>query len=307
MIDTVTLGHSFRGRPPSEAVKLFDCVDGGPGGFVNRRVFKMAAEGRLPRPRLLICTGRDGFWHLQVTVSLPKMLFGNNVRMVTDDEVREALAMITGLVSSFMNMDFDAFTAVVRRVDYCYNFRVGAVNVRRYLKAIAGANFPRRTRRTHEASVYFESGAKSKRGRKWKSCSTKFYDKNAEVRGHTLSGTVQEEDLLAAAGVLRVESSFLSRAGRRLASISGSGDRTAAGLLTGRVAVLALNHDLKSLGLAEPILPTDSRLDKIRAACGEKATPPLAGFLTLLDCYGEHFWKQGIDTVLAVKQFSSPG
>ena len=84
----------------------------------------------------------------------------------------------------------------------------------------------------------------------------------------------------------------IAEACQRLSEKYGFPRRTAMDLFTGTIAYQELSDALSDLGLDREILKYDSRIDALRDYYGDTATfRRLAGFITLLEHYGENFWR----------------
>lgn len=251
----------------------------------SKYVFNPKGYDLYALPRITLSVDARGYWHITVEVSLPKLLFTTNVRMITEDEVRQALDLISHFISSLLPIDFDAHTAFMSRIDYCWNFQVGEANVRRYLEVIARASMPRMRRRAYGSSTYFEPMRKRSNGRKRRmGRQLLFYDKHEQV----CHEVARPSDVEATLGQMRFESRFLTpEACKRLAQKLGLGENVAANLLTDAVAREVLTSDIRSLGLDVPIQPASVRADIVHKAVGVRARPRMELFLTLLEKYGD--------------------
>jgi hypothetical protein len=84
-----------------------------------------------------------------------------------------------------------------------------------------------------------------------------------------------------------------SSACKRLAAKHNLPHRTANYLLSPHIAYREIEEALTALGLDQPIISIDRRVDSIIEAYGNTAlSRRLLGFLPLLERYGEGFWKQ---------------
>ena len=246
-----------------------------------------SSEGLLPR--LTWSSTPSGDW-LTAEVSVPKMLYSSNVRMVTDADIARALDRISNFVSKVTGVEFDAYTTLVGCVDYCFNFPVGEANILPFIAAASYGSLPRMRRvAIEDTTVTWESKDKCK------SKVVKLYGKHREVESRIGEKNVTDDELRDAIGLLRLEVSFRRAATiNRLAEKFGHADRIAAHLLTEEIALSVLTDTLEALGLNQPIASTDSRLDILREHYGDTATcRRLVAFLAFLDRYGESFWRHG--------------
>lgn len=289
MIDTTSLRHLVPLLPPSEmAARGFTTTCGhSPSKEHDRTTWKL----NLPRyngtlPRLTWNSSPSGDW-LTAEVSLPKFLFGNNVNMVSDADVRNALDGISCFITETVGVPFDALSALIGRVDYCWNFPVGETNVYTIVSAASQSSIPRMVRyHIGPTTATFKQQSKH----------ITIYGKHAEVATRVRKKAATDKELHAAVGQLRLEVSYRnSDSCKRLAKRYGLPERTAGTLLVGGIAHEELERALEALNLDRTIEPTNSRIDVLREKYGDTARfRSLVAFLTMLDRYGEHFWKQGI-------------
>ena len=76
----------------------------------------------------------NGISYLTVWASLPKLLFGNNVRMIeTQAEIDAALVVLSDQITDVIQRDADTTLANVSRVDFCFNWYFRPSEVCQYL------------------------------------------------------------------------------------------------------------------------------------------------------------------------------
>lgn len=290
MIDSVSLRRPLRLLPPSEMVDR---------GFVpSMSKYDHSPPDREPQkwklnppvgvetlPRLTWSSHPKGDW-LTAEVSVPKLLFDNNIVQLGDADISRGLYAIAGFVKNMTGVMFDARAALVGRVDYCHNFPVGEANKVSYLSAAARASIPRLTRHhIGDTSLLFQN----------KSQKVRLYSKHDEVANRANKGRATDDELRASVGLLRLEvSHFTSDACRRLSDRYDLPDRYADLLLNSSIAKMEIERGLSMLGLDEVTETVDARLDVLREVYGDTPhTRRLAGFLGFLDRYGEGFWQHG--------------
>lgn len=138
-----------------------------------------------PRTRLWIRNERN----LTVETNLPKLVFGNNARLLVD--ASRAIQLLDEFISDYVQgvrdtvLDFN-----YSRVDYCHNFDVGRENIPRYVTAFARLNLLRKkTLHNDEETISWLS-----RGRM-----VRVYNKEKEM----IASKSPESEL--AKGILRLE------------------------------------------------------------------------------------------------------
>ena len=173
---------------------------------------------------------------LYVETSIPRFLFGNNVQMITEQE----LGIFFHRLNSYLREKFFAYPrhdwrrCQVHRMDVCWNFHVGEL-VGDYIQAFSNIYLPRYTTRTYGGGETVEWSNKSKR--------MGFYDKEKEVRKRKRDKQVIE----MAKGILRFEVNLKSYDLKQISPKKWAGE-----LLTERVAKHFLRSNLNKLGLDKP-------------------------------------------------------
>ena len=234
-------------------------------------------------PRLTLSQTPDGIHHLQAEVSIPKMLFGNNIKLPTEPEVWEGLKQISEYVTQKSGLPFDLETAVVNRVDYTKDFNVGEDQVIPIISSLAKKSIPRFDRiYFNDSTVYFKSRGKTQE--------IKIYSKFHE----TISNKSNGKDLLnLSRGLLRLEHSFSHRDSlKKLAKDLGYSERKAKYLLRSKVSELVLANDVKILDWSNYQLEADnSQLDYLQRCFTLRRAFLLFGFLELIRQRGENCYK----------------
>jgi hypothetical protein len=282
MIDTAQLRHLIAVPSTTELSALgFRSVPQHSTTFKTIWV-KNAPRGTTSQPRLTWSQTNGGDW-LCVEASLPTLLFGRNTVFLSEDDISVALDELSAFVTQAVGVEFDAATALVGRVDYFADFYVGEANLERYLAVMATATLPRFDRHMINTTVLFRNKSKQ----------ISAYDKTREILSH--HGQLNPVMLEEAKGMLRLEVRHkTSDACQRLKEKYGLSRRTALDLLTGTIAFQELSDALSDLGTDREILKHDSRIDALRDYYGDTAAfRRLAGFITLLEHYGENFWRSG--------------
>lgn len=266
MIDTVMLLRRIPAHIGREVTKDFTFVNG-------RLVFNPPPNTYGSLPKISLSRAPDGTTWIATEVSLPMMLYGTNSIMVAQPDIERALDSWALYVSKILHIEFDAKSAPVARIDYCYNFPVKAAAP--YLEAVAHAELTRFQKWQFELTRYFGSKRRTPKGSRSRliRCYAKPLPPNAES---------------SAGEFFRLETCFgKSQSCKRLADKFGCKNRSAANLLTEQIAEAVLNADLKALGLTQPVTSPDSRIDRLRERYGDsqKCRSALA-FLSYLDRFG---------------------
>nr|MDQ3821125.1 hypothetical protein [Acidobacteriota bacterium] len=132
MIDKVHLRQAYASPPPERELRKFERTRSGSLVFNEPKPNGL----KLKLPTLIYRPAKDGKHYLTVSVSLPKMLHGDNVRTLCDEEVRHALEKLTLFASSRSGLEFNAPTVPVSLVEFGALSHVGEENVPHYLTAV---------------------------------------------------------------------------------------------------------------------------------------------------------------------------
>lgn len=183
---------------------------------------------------------------LTLEVSLPKLLFDNNYRMITsiDGAITIANTMLDGIPHI---PKLDIAEGVLIRLDMCFNHQVGDA-VEDYITAISKLDYPHRRTKGHKGE-----GAEFKA----KHATTKFYNKEHE------SGYAE------AHGILRQETTLMS--GKDIKKIFKVKQPTLKDITKEKVTEY-LKNDLSKLGLlGNSIANRDIALQSLCETFGKKA------------------------------------
>jgi hypothetical protein len=268
MIDTVLFRH----------VCNYPCLD----SFTqlgDKFVFNPPTVKGYARPHLTWRLAPNGIGYLDAKVSLPKMLFGNNVQMISEADITRAKDAVTGFVSGVVGVEYNAWTAPIGGLDVCHNWHVGEAETYMYLHALRNAHLPKMTRRVIDnGTVDFINSSEK----------VVFYSKHAETQKRAHEGKATDEQLHASIGILRGEHRFTNTSAcKRLATRLSLDSHRAEHLLTRDVAETVMDDTVRALGLDNHIEADDSRLAILRERYGFTSRyETLTGFLQLCDTYG---------------------
>lgn len=275
MIDSVLLRQEIESRPRQTVLNKF--VRRGEQHYS----FKDAASEN--SPHLFFRSAPDGRRYLSVEVSLPKLLFGHNLRLLTEAELRAALNKLSRFASERFDVEFDARAALVGRVDYCANFDVGEDKIHAYLQAAMEARPPCLKRRAIgklETVEFFNSGRK-----------IYLYDKNRQSTALLKRKRISTETAETARGLIRLETRFGNPVAieRMLVGRLHLPDRSATTVLNFTVARTALSEALGGFELHKPVGTIDQRIEKLQTFCGGygRKFQQLLGFIQLCDYFGQ--------------------
>lgn len=129
---------------------------------------------------------------LEVELSIPKFLFGENIILLTSKDIDAFFTMLSHQLRNELRVDIDRSEWKVKRIDVCWNFNVGS-KVTDYLSQLSLMKYPRKDTVTYNQTETVI----------WRNNSSRimFYDKEKERRRKdALSSAIQQ-----AKGILRME------------------------------------------------------------------------------------------------------
>jgi len=240
-------------------------------GQVSTKLWKNNEDEEKTWPRLTYYPDND---YLVGECSLPKMLFGNNVRSLDEHELSEVYQVWLDYCQETLHSRLpDPKLWNVVRVDYCHNWDVGA-DLSAYLNAVSQLSLSHHKRSFQEQNE----------GVSWTSKANvlKFYNKH------------KESGLPAAEGLLRLELTNNATGARYLAT-KHKVDRTAENLLTNGMATTVMQSYLERLGLKpdKPIRSERGLIDYLRQNYTQRGASARFWFLRMYRIYGAGFWKLG--------------
>jgi hypothetical protein len=249
-----------------------------PGRFAGSLVWFDNGIRETHEPRVTLYQTWAGIWRVKAELSIPKLLFGNNVDLPTSHEIDEAITLASNNISHRTKSNFDSFSAQVARVDFALNIQCEYSSA--LLAYFSRSKIPNLTRRTVESTVYFQN----------KSRGIRLYDKYAET-------VAMQRDLLAlqdrAAGIVRAEY-FLSNTTsvNRFAKRSGY-EEGSVGTVTSKSFIEIATRELTRLLTLDAIdLSGGDTFRKILLKTGSvKKAIALSGFLNAVTALGENFYK----------------
>lgn len=288
------LRHRLTSSPPAAALRKF--TRRGERYFYHHQETDNPSDADcrsgLSAPTLFYRRAADGNHYASVEASLPKILYGNNIRILDQTDLREALDSLSVFASAQFGIQFNALTADVARVDFCFNFMVGEERLHAYLFAASEAEPPRLKRRVIGKIETVEFANKRRK--------VYLYDKSREVEMLFRKGkTTKDVSVMAQGGLLRLEARFnkldaVEHLARKQLLLP---DRRAQTLLTLDAAKTVLTNALESFGLRHaPVETRDARVLRLQEAYGYGSKfQRLIGFMRLCEIYGnEKVVKLGI-------------
>lgn len=210
---------------------------------------------------------------LIVELSIPKFLYGNNVKMVASDDI----PIFFRKLDEYLRVKFSAYPQhgwynwKVKRMDVCCNFQVGGA-VRDYVKAFSQIFIPKYSTCVYGMNETVEWRCKSKR--------MQFYDKEQEVITHGGGAELAE----MARGILRFEANVRSKTLEQYSPFRWAGE-----LFREDVARALLLKHLHRLGI-DRLFTISNKYEMARTleeAYGPLKTQDLLGFILYREIFGQ--------------------
>jgi hypothetical protein len=95
----------------------------------RNRIYVLNPEKHSTVPRITFIITPNGLMHVSAECSVPKMLFGFNSRLPSEDETLEGLQIISQYTASKTGLDFDAFNAKVGIAHFANDVKLGERDV----------------------------------------------------------------------------------------------------------------------------------------------------------------------------------
>ncbi len=264
MIDTVIGKRDV----PIREIKWFknwnSTVNRDTRGTTYRRYYKRFPVGDFSTLGIFAET-RFGKASVGFEASLPKMLFDNNVRVLTTDEVSQAAEYVSNLVQHYTGFDFDALNVRTSRADLVCSWNLTEDEVNRRLDVTKLVRYGGK----HTRVIDKEKGVSSVYHGRKSYYENYLYSKHAETMLRVKQGTANDEHLRASIGNLRLEDCRYTAKLRQDAERFGFGKyMTLANLLQAGIVKQLLMEDMKNLQLDRPIAGRDEREHKLEMYCG---------------------------------------
>jgi hypothetical protein len=276
MIDTVQIRRAYKNKsdPPF-------------GFFQTRKNGDAITYARNPPkgshlPRLTWThRERDGGSWLSSEVSLPKFHLGNNVEMLTPEQLKASLSDVQKFVETTTELPFDVPSAKLGRVDFGYNVQLkDEYEVKAYLRSFNRLFLAKYKR------VSIDDSTVTMKAQSRETC---IYSKFQETRKQK---DISDELLQQASGILRFEPRFKTvRACGSLAKSLGL-ENNVQSLLTPATAKFQIEAEIKRLGIGKTITTEKNMIDLLIENFGVKASD-YYGFLKAREILGDSFWISG--------------
>lgn len=279
-IDSTGFIHSYRHRPPDEELTERGWMKGKKKGINDSIKWISNGLKGTHEPRLSLYETWEKTYRLRADLSIPKFLYGANVRLPDEAEIQEALEIITNNIELRSGLKFDAFSANMCRLDYSVNLKFDPKLVKAVIGRYRNFDVVRLLRHTiGNETVYFEN----------KSRKIKIYDKHAEVCAKKMSPDVQAQSQ----GIVRAEYGLLDADSIRNFAARLGFQGTSANEMLSQENIHTAHRELSELLKFDSINFSPDR--KIKIAFEQindvKRAIQLSGFVEAVDCFGEGFYR----------------
>ncbi|MNW46862.1 hypothetical protein D3C74_241760 [compost metagenome] len=129
---------------------------------------------------------------LSIQVSIPKLLYGNNVTLTTEQDILDFFSSVQRRIGELFTIYIPHSEWLVTRSDVCWNFQVGK-NVRDYIRMLSKQKLAFKTTKSYNQDQTVEFYNKSSR--------IMFYDKHEQLQTEKVSADLLDHSK----GILRLE------------------------------------------------------------------------------------------------------
>jgi hypothetical protein len=274
MIDTVKIKHFYQSLISEDFKTNFKHIKFGnkPTWILNDK------DARVPNLTMILTP--NGIWHFSAEASLPKMQYGHNAKLLTQDQIDSQLDLMCKYAELHSGLKFDVETATVANVHFAKDFYLSESKVWQMIKKLSAKNLPRMDKLFYnDTTIYFKA----------KTRSIRIYPKLQEVLARN---NPHPEAIKSAKGILRIEHCLTSNyAINSLVKKFVLSDKTPNSILNEDVLNSSMSEVLESLNFYEL-----QDLERTNTAILLELFPilkamKLLGFLKIVDDFGEDFYK----------------
>lgn len=281
-VDSIALVHSYRYSPPDEELTE--------RGFIKKKGKKIDSIKWISNglkgthePRLTFYETWNKTYRLRADLSVPELLFGANLQLPNESEIRQALEITTNNIEIRIGLEFDSFSAEMHRVDYALNLKFDAKQVRTVIARYRNFDVSRLLRSTvGNETVYFKN----------KSRTIRIYDKHAQVCAKKLNSDLQAQSK----GIIRAEYSFTDADSIRSFAARLGFQNTLASEMLSQENIIAAHSELRELLKLDSINFSQDRNVEVafQRTKDIKTAMRLSGFVEAVDYFGEDFYLDNI-------------
>jgi Phage replication protein CRI len=234
-----------------------------------------------PFPRLSIFRTPDHFWHISAEVSLPRLLFGHNAKLLNQHEIFEGLQMIGDYIRAKSGLPFNPFSAIISRVDFTLDIQLTEAEVIQIINKLSFQKFGRLEKLFYNGqTLYFQTKNKEK--------IIRIYGKYQEVLSRK---NATPEEIEYAKGKLRIECSLKGKQLKAMIKRLALPDNSAVSVLNEDVSNKILSEILELLNFDEIRTNDYDLLEDLLEKCSTSNAMQNFSFLEMIKRRGLNFYK----------------
>jgi hypothetical protein len=284
-IDTVKLSHAYCAvdlPPPNKLERRgfeINFKRRGNNEIINASL--RPANKKITLPSLRVTKSEYGYCGISAEVSIAKLVNGNGLGQQTNEDIECGLDAIEDYIREKVGVEFDARTAKVNRFDVNADFLVGESQITPFINSIYCCDARLKRGAFDTTTVQFFNDSRTLIA----------YGKKSQMEADYRKGKATIEDVIAAEGLLRVESRLkTNQSVARFAGQYGLANE-AYYLLHMPLANILIQRALSLLNLDTPKSERDNLDERLIKIFGGNA-PEYLGIIEYCARYGERFWKK---------------
>jgi len=274
MIDTIKIRHQISHFENQDFKQTWEYRS-----KLNYEVWFLNPKKSKILPRLTIVHTLKGEYYLSAEVSLPKMIFGNNVYLPNQIEIEKGLNLINEYIESLTGLKFDVSSAIVTRIDFVKDFTFEEAKVGRLIFELSKMFLPNK-RFLYDSTLYYGTKSGSK-----EVC---IYSKYREVQSEN---EVNPDIKKMANGILRLEVRYKKLyVIKTLVKKLRLKDCTIKSFLNENVLKQIVSEVTKSLNFNELLISKETNLEILMKRYSFLTAIRLSGFIDVVSLLGENFY-----------------
>jgi hypothetical protein len=280
VIDTLQIKHIYKSLFSEERLRSIGAIQ--PSGYRKNKTWVLNPKGHRSefKPRIAFIFTPDLAMHVEVTASLPKLLFGHNAKLPTETECWDALEIIEEFVVNTTGLMFTTRDATISEVHFARDFEFGDVTAKLVTDQLKRRIVPRFGMRQFQETLYFENQSKNRLIR--------VYPKLPEVLRQV---SPSQEAIDQAREKLRIEFVALRRAVKQIAKGHGIESPTAENIVREKLSGSVMDQVLHDLDFTSCSFEGPSNIELMLAKYSRKQACSLSGFVSMIEHYGPNFYR----------------
>ncbi|MDQ8734833.1 hypothetical protein [Paenibacillus sp. LHD-38] len=160
--------------------------------FLNKETGVLQTRYEIYDKQLSYIKYLDGSQTLSIQVSIPKLLYGNNVTLITEDDIPSFFESVQQRIHQLFSISIPHSEWSISRADICWNFQAGK-DVGEYVRMLSKQKLAFKNTRSYNQDQTVEFSNKSSR--------IIFYDKQRQIQKEKATPELVEKSK----GILRLE------------------------------------------------------------------------------------------------------